>query len=71
MSNRFDKSYLTKRLLISKSQKAVRIASSVAFDLAGSIVKKEGNQIVREFKDGRVIVLVDLPDSSNFPLALD
>ncbi len=71
MRNAFEKSYLTKRLLVSKSQKAVKLASSVAFDLAGSIVKKEGNQIVREFKDGRVIVLLDLPDSSNFPLALD
>ena len=71
MRNALEKSYLTKRLLISKSQKAVKLASSVAFDLAGSIVKKEGNQIVREFKDGRVLVLIDLPDSSNFPLALD
>jgi len=71
MRNGFEKSYLTKRLLISKSQKAVRLASSVAFELAGSIVKKEGNQIVREFKDGSIVVLVDLPDSSNFPLALD
>ncbi len=71
MSTGFDKSYLTKRLLISKSQKAVKMASSVALELAGSIVKKEGNQIVREFKDGRVVVLVDLPDSSKFPLALD
>ncbi len=71
MSNRIDKSYLTKRLLVSKSEKAVRLASSVAFELAGSIVKKAGNQIVREFKDGRIVVLVELPDSSNFPLALD
>lgn len=71
MITSFDKSYLTKRLLVSKSQKAVKLASSLAFELAGSIVKKEGNQIIREFKDGKKIVLVELPDSSNFPLALD
>ena len=52
MITSFEKSYLTKRLLISKSQKAVKLASSIAFELAGSIVKKEGNQIIREFKDG-------------------
>jgi hypothetical protein len=37
----------------------VKLASSVSFEFAGSIFKKEGNQIIREFKDGKKIVLVE------------
>ena len=60
MITSFEKSYLTKRLLISKSQKAVKLASSIAFELAGSIVKKEGNQIIREFKDGKKLQMLQM-----------
>ncbi len=64
--------YLTKRDLVSKSQKAIRQASERAYEVAGYVVKKQGNQIVKAFKDGTIEVLVQLSDHSNdLPLALD
>jgi uncharacterized protein GlcG (DUF336 family) len=67
-----NKLYLTKRDLVSKSQKAIRHASERAYEVAGYVVKKQGNQIVKAFKDGTIEVLVQLSDHSNdLPLALD
>jgi hypothetical protein len=72
MASEVNISYLTKRDLVSKSQKAIREASERAYEVAGFVVKKQGNQIVKAFKDGTIEVLVQLTDHSNdFPLALD
>jgi uncharacterized protein GlcG (DUF336 family) len=72
MSTQDEKFYLTKRLLVNKSQKAIKVASERAYEVAGYIVKKQGNQIVKAFKDGSYEVLIQLADHSNdLPLALD
>ncbi len=40
MSTQDEKFYLTKRLLVNKSQKAIKVASDRAYEVAGYIVKK-------------------------------
>lgn len=57
------RTYLTKRLLISRSKKAVKEASERAFETAGYVVKVQGNQVVKISKDGSVVVIEQLDTS--------
>lgn len=52
MSN--TKAYITKRILVSKSTKAIQLASDKAMESIGYIVVAKDGWVVREFQDGRI-----------------
>lgn len=52
--------YITKRILIQTSQKAVTLASRRAMHIVGYIVKVQNEWVVREYKDGTIKKILKL-----------
>ncbi len=53
-ANKKKTAYITKRVLLRASFKAVRLASTKAMRLAGHVVKVQDGWIIRENKDGTI-----------------
>lgn len=52
--------YITKRILLRTSQKAIKFASQKAMLIAGYIVKVQNEWVVREYKDGTIEKILKL-----------
>ena len=65
MRKSIEKTYLTTRLLVSKSKKAVSNASEKALKLVGSTVEVEGDQVVRIFENGKKEIILELSKKQN------
>lgn len=53
-TNKKETAYVTKRVLLRASFKAVRLASTKAMRLAGHVVKVQDGWVVRENEDGTI-----------------
>jgi hypothetical protein len=53
-NNRKEPAYITKRILLQTSYRAVNLASKKAMRIAGYIVKVQNECVVREYKDGTI-----------------
>ena len=49
-----DKAYITKRILLAESNKAVQLASLKAMRLVGHVVKVKEGWVVREHRNGTI-----------------
>lgn len=57
---RSPKRYLTKRLLLNKSRRAITEASEKAMEIVGYVVIVENNQVIKKYKDGKVELIEQL-----------
>lgn len=62
--------YLTKRILVSRSRKAVREAAIETMKIMGYVVIAEDGWIIKKYKDGRVERIEEIV-RENIPLTLD
>ncbi|KYG72264.1 hypothetical protein EV198_0331 [Roseivirga ehrenbergii] len=46
--------YLTKRILFSRTNKALKDAAEEAMELVGYVVVAEGDWVVKKYQDGRI-----------------
>lgn len=53
-NNQNEPVYITKRILLRTSKKAIMHASKKAIRIAGYVVKVENGWVVREYKDGSI-----------------
>lgn len=54
VNNQKESAYITKRILLQTSYRAVKLASKKAMHIAGYIVKVQNEWVVRENKDGTI-----------------
>lgn len=59
-NNQKEPAYITKRILLQTSYRAVKLASKRAMRIAGYIVKVQNECVVREYKDGTIQEIVRL-----------
>lgn len=62
--------YITKRLLVSKSSRAMILASHKAMEIVGYTIKVHKGWVVKEFEDGSIEKIKEL-DSSTINIILD
>jgi hypothetical protein len=67
-----NKAYVTKRIVVRNSTRAIRIASEKAMDIAGSTVIVLDGWVVRKYEDGRIKKIEKLDSTINHEeLSLD
>lgn len=59
-NNQIEPAYITKRILLRTSHRAIDLASKEAMRIAGYIVKVQNGWVVREYKDGTIQKILKL-----------
>ena len=59
-NNQKEPAYITKRILLQTSYRAIKLASKKAMRIAGYIVKVQNEWVVREDKDGTIEKILKL-----------
>lgn len=69
--NKEGKAYITKRLVVSSSRAAVRLAALRAMQTAGYVIKAHKGWIVRVEKDGTIYKISKYAPAKTHPVVLD